>query len=64
VKWLRPRLVIGVGAFAAARAEKSLDGMDVRIGRILHPSPASPAANNGWAEKAKKQLEELGVKMS
>jgi single-strand selective monofunctional uracil DNA glycosylase len=31
------------------------------IGRILHPSPASPAANRGWAEAATRQLADLGV---
>ena len=30
-------------------------------GRILHPSPASPQANRGWAEQAVRQLQELGV---
>ncbi len=30
-------------------------------GRILHPSPASPQANRGWAEQAVRQLRELGV---
>jgi single-strand selective monofunctional uracil DNA glycosylase len=31
------------------------------IASILHPSPASPAANRGWAEQAAGQLESLGV---
>lgn len=53
--------VIGVGAFAEARAKKALQGYDVQIGRILHPSPASPAANRGWAEQAEQQLLNLGV---
>ena len=58
---LRPEWVIGVGNFAEARAAEALAGMDVRIGRILHPSPASPAANRGWAEAATRQLSALGV---
>jgi len=33
----------------------------VRIGRILHPSPASPAANRGWAEQATAQMLDQGV---
>jgi single-strand selective monofunctional uracil DNA glycosylase len=33
----------------------------VRFGRVLHPSPASPAANRGWAGAATRQLEALGV---
>ena len=58
---LRPRLVVGVGAFAENRARRVLGKGGPRIGRILHPSPASPAANRGWAEAATKQLEDLGV---
>ena len=58
---LDARWVIGVGAFAQARAAQALRGLDVHIGRILHPSPASPAANRGWAPAATRQLEALGV---
>lgn len=58
---LEPDLVVGVGRFAEDRARAALGGVDVRIGRILHPSPASPAANRGWREKAVSQLRELGV---
>ena len=61
VATLEPDWVIGIGAFAEARAATALKGMNVRIGRILHPSPASPAANRGWAEAASKQLAALGV---
>lgn len=53
--------VIGVGAFAQARAAQALAGIDVRIGRVLHPSPASPAANRGWAEAATGQLTAQGI---
>ena len=63
VAWLRPRIVIGVGAFAAARAEAALSGLDVAVGRILHPSPQSPAANRGWAAAAEKELAALGIVM-
>jgi single-strand selective monofunctional uracil DNA glycosylase len=31
------------------------------VGKILHPSPANPAANIGWADKATRQLVSLGV---
>ncbi len=58
---LRPRLVIGVGAFAENRARTVLGEDGPHIGRILHPSPASPVANRGWAEAATRQLAELGV---
>ncbi len=63
VALLQPKLVVGIGVFAEARARAALDGVDVTIGRILHPSPASPAANSDWASKATAQLEELGVRM-
>ena len=58
---LEPDWVIGVGAFAEQQAAEALVGCAVRVGRILHPSPASPAANRGWAEQASAQLEALGI---
>jgi single-strand selective monofunctional uracil DNA glycosylase len=61
VERLAPRRVVGIGAFAEARARAALDGLDVAIGSILHPSPASPAANRGWSEQAERQLREQGI---
>ncbi len=61
VEALQAEWVIGVGAWAEKRAMLALDGLPVRFGRILHPSPASPAANRGWAPAATKQLVELGI---
>jgi single-strand selective monofunctional uracil DNA glycosylase len=61
VAWCGPRIVIGVGAFAAERARVALDGTELPVGTILHPSPASPAANRGWAGQAERQLCGLGV---
>ena len=61
VEILEPEWVIGVGAFAKARAELALEKSDAKFGTILHPSPASPAANRGWAEAVTKQLVELGI---
>jgi len=58
---LEPQWVIGVGGFAHARAQTALEGIDLRFGRVLHPSPASPAANRGWTEAAERQLVEQGV---
>ena len=58
---LDPQWVIGIGGFAEKRAAEALDGMKVSIGRVLHPSPASPAANRGWAEAATRQLSDLGI---
>jgi len=58
---LEPDWVIGIGAWAEGRAAKALTGLPLRIGRVLHPSPASPAANRGWSEAASRQLQALGV---
>jgi single-strand selective monofunctional uracil DNA glycosylase len=63
VEILAPPRVIGVGRFAARRAESALAGLPVAVGQILHPSPASPAANRGWAEQAEAQLAALGVRL-
>lgn len=61
IEALAPEWVIGVGAWAEKRARLALAGLPVRFGRILHPSPASPAANRGWAPAATRQLVELGI---
>ena len=58
---LKPDWVIGIGGFAEARAIEALKDSDVRIGKVLHPSPASPAANRGWAEAATRQMVEQGL---
>ncbi|MEO0452568.1 MAG: uracil-DNA glycosylase family protein [Verrucomicrobiota bacterium] len=61
--FLEPEWVIGVGGFAEKRLEKILPDLRAkpRLAKILHPSPASPAANRGWAEAASKQLNAAGV---
>lgn len=61
VQELAPTWVIGVGRFAEASARRALDGMGVQVARILHPSPASPAANRGWQEQARRQFSALGI---
>jgi single-strand selective monofunctional uracil DNA glycosylase len=58
---LQPEWVIGIGGFAEARAVEALQGMGVRVGKVLHPSPASPAANRGWAEAATRQMLAQGI---
>jgi single-strand selective monofunctional uracil DNA glycosylase len=61
-KILEVEWVIGVGVFAEERAKTALRELSsLKFGRILHPSPASPAANKGWGEKALVQLNDLGV---
>jgi single-strand selective monofunctional uracil DNA glycosylase len=58
---LRPQFLIGIGAFAAGRAKVALEDMGITIGQVLHPSPASPAANAGWDKKVRESLRELGL---
>jgi single-strand selective monofunctional uracil DNA glycosylase len=60
-EYYRPRWVVGVGAFAEGRARSALGGLDLGLGRVLHPSPASPIANRGWAAQAERDLERLGI---
>ncbi len=60
VELLRPSWVLGVGNFAEGRARAALVGLPVRIGRIPHPSPASPLANRGWAPAADAALAACG----
>lgn len=61
IELLSPDFVVGVGNFAAIQAEAVLQGLPVKVSRILHPSPASPAANKGWQELALRQLVESGI---
>ena len=61
VEILEPEWLVAVGGFAEKRAEIALKGLKVRIGKILHPSPASPAANRGWAEQATRQMKAQGI---
>ena len=59
VSAIEPRMVIGVGAFASACATRAL-GDRLPVHTLLHPSPASPAANRGWDRAARAQLRACG----
>jgi single-strand selective monofunctional uracil DNA glycosylase len=56
-----PEWVIGIGAFAEQRAREALADREIRIARILHPSPANPRANKDWAGSARGELEAIGL---
>ena len=59
---LQPEWLIGVGAFAKKQGELAAVGTPIRVGQILHPSPASPKANrHDWGETATAELVALGV---
>jgi single-strand selective monofunctional uracil DNA glycosylase len=57
---LAPRLAVGVGAFAETALRRAL-GPSFPVARMPHPSPASPAANRGWAAQAEAALTRAGV---
>lgn len=59
---LAPRIAIGVGAFAESALARAL-GDRLPVARIPHPSPASPAANRGWAAQAEAALVAAGVEL-
>ena len=61
VEILQPEWLIGIGGFAEERALVAAEKQSVKVGRILHPSPASPAANKDWAGSATRGLVKLGV---
>ena len=56
---LEPSKIVGIGGFAKNRTMRSLKRDDIET--ILHPSPASPIANRGWAPQIEKQFEAMGV---
>jgi len=58
---LEPQVVVGIGVFAETRAREALAGTGVRVGRIPHPSPASPRANVAWAADTEAALAALGI---
>ena len=59
----QPTHVIGIGGFAEKRIRAALDTDGLVVGRVLHPSPASPAANRGWAPQMDAGLAALGVEV-
>lgn len=63
IAWLQPEWVLGVGRFAAQQARRALASMDLQVGQITHPSPASPKANKGWATLIEQEFDALGVRL-
>lgn len=60
---VQPTQLVGVGAYAEkclarVMSEHSIDAV---LSRILHPSPASPAANRDWAGTVTRQLIDAGI---
>ena len=60
VRILQSEWLIGIGDFAAKRA-RDVFTEKIKIGQVLHPSPACPASNRDWAGQVTTQLRALGV---
>lgn len=63
---LSPLHVVGIGGFALRRVTELMAASmynlpAFRVSVILHPSPANPHANRGWAPRIEEQLQEAGV---
>jgi single-strand selective monofunctional uracil DNA glycosylase len=66
---LQPRCAIGIGGYALQRLKSVVQGVEMdsglarrlSLGQILHPSPASPAANRGWEDAVQAQWRALGL---
>lgn len=57
----QPEWAVGVGKYAEKCLNRVVGDREVKVTTVLHPSPASPAANRGWAPAATRQLIEAGV---
>ncbi|MEM6364296.1 MAG: single-stranded DNA-binding protein, partial [Planctomycetota bacterium] len=53
--------VVGIGTYAANCFQRIELSSDIKQTRILHPSPASPAANRDWPGTVRAQLREAQV---
>ena len=58
---LEPQRLVGVGAYAEQRLREAAPNFNGIISKILHPSPASPAANRDWSGTAQQQLIHAGI---
>jgi single-strand selective monofunctional uracil DNA glycosylase len=69
IEALQPAWLIGIGGFAEKRLRRLVEGslLDselarrLQVGQVLHPSPASPAANRGWSEAVDQRMKEYGL---
>ena len=64
IRILDPLWLIGIGRFTEQRLQAVTgeeEGGPRRVAGVLHPSPASPAANRDWAGNTTARLVSLGV---
>jgi single-strand selective monofunctional uracil DNA glycosylase len=62
---LAPRLAMGIGGIALKALERAtaVHSPAVPLAPLPHPSPASPAANRGWAALAEQAFAKAGVEL-
>lgn len=62
---LKPKYLVGVGGFAEQCGLRCIESLPVNsrphVFRILHPSPASPAANRDWSGNVTSKMIQEGV---
>ncbi len=63
VEFYQPDYLIGIGVFAEQRIKEAIGHSDIETIKILHPSPANPHANRGWAESVNRTLFEHGIRV-
>ena len=63
IQWLKPKYVVGVGQFAAARVRTALNDQQVIVEVITHPSPANPKANRGWEQIITREFSKMGIRV-
>lgn len=65
IEIMEPKFLVGVGKYAEKNLQRVVETMDnkdsYKISAILHPSPANPHANRGWAEAVTGQLIDQGI---
>jgi len=63
---LSPRLVVGLGRYAEARAALAVRraGLAAKVVCAPHPSPANPSANRDWAGQMTRALSDAGAPLS
>ena len=65
IRYYQPKIIVGIGAFAEQQVVELRNlyfaDNEFAVGRMLHPSPASPIANKFWPERAVEELVKMGV---
>ena len=63
ISTLKPKAICGIGGYAAGRCQEIMKKLPeeekIAVFTVLHPSPASPAANKGWVDKFRSQIKDV-----